>query len=65
MDKLLLWSLRFSSAWGYRWELEREVTEETKEEWLKVCQKDEPEVMFQVGMKKPKVPKIPNPNIKR
>lgn len=55
MSKTLrLYSKRFSIARGNHWVIEREVTEETCQQWLEIFRKDEPNVLFLVSDKKPK-----------
>lgn len=54
MKKLILWSKRTSVARGNYWQQEREVTEQTAQDWLKVFRDDEPNVLFLVAAKKPK-----------
>lgn len=50
MAKLFLWKL--DQAIG-TWKLQREVTEETGAEWLRLFQKDEPSERFIIAAKKP------------
>jgi len=54
MKKLTLWSKRSSIAWGNHWVNERQVTEETCQDWLKIYREDEPKVLFLVSDKKPR-----------
>lgn len=55
MKKLTLWSIRTSAAQGNHAKAEREVTEATAQDWLKVFRADEPKVLFLVSARKPKV----------
>ena len=55
--KQYLWSLRWSVAKGNHWNLEREVTDETCQEWLKVFRNDEPKILFLVSSRKPSTKK--------
>ena len=50
---LKLWSVRFSGARAVHWVYERDVTEETKDAWLKVFRENEPNVNFVLDMHKP------------
>ena len=50
-----LWSYRWSFARGWQWQLERECYIETSLEWLDVFKKDEPDIVFKLSKKKPKV----------
>lgn len=52
--KLTLWSARFTPAKGNHFVAERQVTEETAQEWLKIFREDEPKVLFLASDKKPK-----------
>ena len=54
-NKMKLWAGRTSVVDGYRFVAEREVTEETSQQWLKVYRDDEPGVIFIVSATKPKV----------
>lgn len=51
--KLTLWSKRHSHARGNFWQAEREVTEESAQQWLAVFRSDEPGVLFLVNNRKP------------
>lgn len=53
-SKLTLWAGRTSVSEGYRFVAEREVTEETAQEWLKIYRADEPGVIFIVSKNRPK-----------
>ncbi len=53
-----LWELNFSSAWGWRWEYQRDVTPETSEQWLQVFQKDQPLTQFKLSKNRPRSKKI-------
>jgi len=56
MNKTLtLWSLRTNAARGNHFVAERQVTEETAQEWLSVFRKDEPSVSFVATARKPKL----------
>lgn len=48
-----LWSRRTSTAKGNYWKAERDVTEQTAQDWLKVFRDDEPNVIFVVAKRKP------------
>ncbi len=50
-----LWSKRWNPAKGSHWKLERECSLENAEAWLKVFLKDEPDVIFRLSKKKPKI----------
>ena len=52
--KLKLWAGRTDASRGYHFVVEREVTEETAQQWLKVYRDDEPGVIFIVSAHKPK-----------
>ena len=52
--KLTLWAGRNSATEGYRFVAEREVTEATAQDWLKIYREDEPSIIFIVSAKKPK-----------
>lgn len=55
---LKLWSKRWSTARGWRWEIDRDLNAECPEEckaWLAVFQKDEPGIEFKMSVKKPKL----------
>ena len=49
--QLLLW--KYNKVTGY-WEVMREVTLSTKDEWLSIYQADEPNELFKVSKTKPK-----------
>jgi hypothetical protein len=51
MKTLKLW--KYNTITGY-WNYVRDVTEETKKDWLDVFQKDEPSAIFKVLKNKPK-----------
>ena len=51
-----LYSYRWSVAYGNHWKIEREVSDDTANDWLKVFQRDEPAVDFVVSKRKPRVP---------
>lgn len=51
--KLTLWSKRHTPARGNFWQAEREVTEETAQQWLAIFRADEPKVLFLVNNRKP------------
>ena len=53
MKPIYLFSRRFSISRGWHWKIEREVTKENAEEWQRVFAKDEPEVIFYVGIRHP------------
>ena len=50
---MILWSRRNHPARGNYWKAEREVTERTAQDWLKVFRDDEPGVIFLVSKRKP------------
>ena len=52
--KYKIWSKRFTPAKGNHWAHERDCTEETVQEWLKLFRNDEPNVCFIADTKKPK-----------
>ena len=52
---LYLYSKRFSTARGWHWRQERDTLPENAEGWLLVFRKDEPEVLFVVAAKPPKM----------
>lgn len=52
--KMTLWSKRSNPAQGNHWVAEREVTEETAQQWLAIFRADEPKVLFLVCARKPK-----------
>jgi hypothetical protein len=45
---VFLHSLRWSPAWGLRWNLERDCKVATSEQWLEVFRKDEGGVIFKL-----------------
>lgn len=49
--RMFLW--KYNPVTGY-WNQERDVTEETKDQWLARFQKDEPDADFQISARKPK-----------
>lgn len=51
---MTLYSKRFSPAKGNHWVNERDVTEETCQQWLEIFRKDEPKVLFLAANRKPK-----------
>jgi len=53
-NTLTLWSSRTSPVRGNHFVAEREVTEETAQQWLKVFREDEPGILFLVSKNKPK-----------
>ena len=55
--KLKLWAGRITVARGYHFVIEREVTEDTAQQWLKIYRNDEPNVIFIVSATKPKTQK--------
>lgn len=55
MKKLILWSLRSNTARGNHFVAEREVTEETAQQWLAIFRADEPGVLFIASARKPKI----------
>lgn len=57
MNTINLWSIRWSTAWGYHVVLERKCETEFSGQWLKIFQDDMPGITFIVATKKPKVPK--------
>lgn len=57
METTNLWSLRFSTAKGWHWKLERECSLKNAPEWYIVFTMDEPDVHFKLQQKKPKNPK--------
>ena len=56
-SKLSLWSFRFSPMIGNHAVHERYVTEETSQQWLEAFKKIEPDVLFLISDKKPKLVK--------
>ena len=50
---MTLWSRRHSPTRGNYWKAERDVTEQTAQDWLKVFRDDEPNVIFIVSKRKP------------
>lgn len=50
-----LYSLRWSIARGAFWKKERDCIEITSKEWLKIFQRDEPNVEFLLSEKMPKM----------
>jgi hypothetical protein len=58
MRTLSLWSLQFSVARGLHWKFERDVTEETADQWQNVFQADAPGVQFAVSVNRPRLPKL-------
>lgn len=50
---MTLWSRRTSPAQGNYWKAERDVTEQTAQDWLKVFRDDEPLCNFVVSKRKP------------
>lgn len=55
MEQLTLWSLRNSVARGNHFVAERKVSNDTAQEWLSIFRKDEPQVLFLVAGRKPKL----------
>jgi len=53
----ILWSLRWTFAFGWHWQNERNVTPQTQEAWLVQFRKDEPGVEFVVAPRAPKAPR--------
>lgn len=49
-----LWSKRYSPARGHYWQHERNCTSCTAPDWLALYQRDEPNVTFQIAVRKPK-----------
>jgi len=54
---MTLWSLRTTAARGNHFVAERQVTEQTAQEWLAVYRKDEPGVLFLASARKPPLKK--------
>lgn len=50
-----LWSLRNRPSGGKWWVYERDVQPEDAKAWLYVFEKDEPEIVFLISSKKPKL----------
>ena len=48
-----LWSLRWSTARGYTWKMERSVLPDTADKWLALFKNDEPSVQFALSDKRP------------
>lgn len=48
-----IYSKRFSPARGNHWVVERDCTEETAQEWLKIFRDDEPAVLFLASNRMP------------
>lgn len=51
-----IWSIRISVAQGNHWQHERDCTDETVQEWLKIYRSDEPNVLFLASARKPARP---------
>ena len=49
-----LWSLRWSTAWGWRWIKERDCEATTAAEWLAQFQRIEPPIEFRIADRKPR-----------
>ena len=45
------------SAFGWHWQLERDCADYAANAWLKAFQTEEPDIMFVVAEKQPKLPK--------
>lgn len=58
MSNTILWSARWSTAKGYFWQHERECEQENTLAWMKVYQKDEPEIHFVICDKKPSLKEL-------
>jgi hypothetical protein len=58
---LSLWSRRFSVARGWEWKIERGITPENANEWLRAFRKDEPGIEFKVSRSRPKEKARKNP----
>jgi hypothetical protein len=54
-EKISLWGLRHTFAWGWRWKKERDCYITTADEWLALFRKDEPLIQFILAKKKPKL----------
>ena len=52
---MMIWSLRWSTVWGWRWIVERKVTQDTATSWLAIFRKDESGVEFKIAKRKPKI----------
>jgi hypothetical protein len=50
-----IYSLRWSTARGAFWKLERDCFPETSQEWLAIFEKSEPNVKFLLAKKMPKM----------
>lgn len=57
-----IWSLRWSTAWGWRWSRERTCMPSEELAWLEVYKKDEPEILFILAEKQPKKVETTNEN---
>lgn len=57
--RLSLYSWRWTVGQGAHWRFERDVSAETRNEWLAVFRKDEPSISFIVSDKRPfKAPEV-------
>lgn len=54
-EKITLWSKRNNPSGGMIWKAERNVTVETANDWMKIFQADEPNVLFLCSIRKPKL----------
>ena len=53
MNKIGIWAYRWSVARGWQWFLEHRCGDSDKEDWLNVCQNDEPNIIFKLSYDQP------------